>query len=240
MANLKPILVLVAALVFGIAPFVTPPFSGYDPAMFPVRIERPFIQPASYAFGIWSVIYLWLVAHAVFGLWARSTNQAWDRVRWPLALSLIIGAIWLAIAGVAPIWATLLIWVMAVAAILAFVLSDPATDRWMLSGPTAILAGWLTAAAAVSLGAVLGGYGWLSNTAAAGAMLALVLAIAIPVQLRRPQMPVYALTVIWALGGIIAVNLADARLVAVAAALGIAAMAATLLIGLRRAVPRPV
>jgi hypothetical protein len=223
------LILLLATIAFGIAPFVTPPFTGYDPNMFPVRIERPSIQPAGYAFAIWSVIYLWLIAHAVFGVWKRANDPAWAAVRLPLTVAVLVGAVWLAIAGSSAVWGTVTIWVMAGAAIAAFLRADPDVDRWMLSGPTAIFAGWLSAAAAVSTGVLIAGYGWLSDTQSAAAMLALVLVIAVTVQMRRPQMPVYGLTVIWALAGIVAVNWTPNLTVAAIAGSGIVIMVLTLL-----------
>jgi hypothetical protein len=59
-------------------------------------------------------------------------------------------------------------------------------------------------------------------------MLALVLAIAVTVQMRRPGMPVYGLTVIWALAGVIVANAGANLTVAVMAGSGIAVMAVTL------------
>jgi hypothetical protein len=103
----------------------------------------------------------------------------------------------------------------------------------MLSGPTAIFAGWLSAASAVSTGVLIAGYGWLGDTGAAAAMLALVLAIAVTVQMRRPAMPVYGLTVIWALAGVIVANAGGNLTVAVMAGSGIAVMAVTLWAGRR-------
>ena len=222
------LILLLATVAFGVAPFVTPPFTGYDPTMFPVRIERPSIQPAGYAFAIWSVIYLWLIAHAVFGLWKRADDPAWGAVRVPLTLAVLVGAVWLSIAGTSAIWGTITIWIMAGAAIAAFLRADPEVDRWMLSGPTAIFAGWLSAASAVSTGVLIAGYGWLSDTESAAAMLALVLGIAVTVQMRRPAMPVYGLTVIWALIGVIVANVNANLTVAVLAASGIAVMAVTI------------
>lgn len=219
---------LIATLAFGVAPFITPPFTGYDPGLFPVRIERNAIQPAGYAFAIWSVIYLWLIAHAVFGLWKRAENPAWNAVRLPLSLAVGVGAVWLWIAGQSAVWGTVTIWIMAAGALMAFLRADPGVDRWMLSGPTAIFAGWLTAASAVSTGVLIAGYGWLGDTATAAAMLALVLGIAVMVQMRRPQMPVYGLTVIWALVGVIVANASVNVIVAVLAASGIAVMAVTI------------
>jgi len=228
MMKTNALILLIATLAFGVAPFITPPFTGYDPNLFPVRVERPSIQPAGYAFAIWSVIYLWLISHAVYGLWKRAENPAWDAVRLPLSVAVGVGAIWLWIAGQSAIWGTVTIWIMASGAIMAFLRADTGVDRWMLSGPTAIFAGWLSAASAVSTGVLVAGYGWLSDTGSAAAMLALVLGIAVTVQMRRPLMPVYGLTVIWALIGVIVANRAENLTVAVLAGSGIAVMAITL------------
>jgi len=229
MTLIPAMIVLLATIAFGIAPFVTPPFSGYAPSLFPVQIERPSIQPAGYAFSIWSVIYLWLFLHAGYGVWKRVSDPAWQRVRLPLTVALLTGAVWLAIAGVSAIWGTITIWIMAVGAILAFLRADPGQDRWLLSGPTAIFAGWLSAAAAVSTGVLISGYGWLTDTEAAVAMLAVVLALAVTLQMRQRQMPVYGLTVIWALLGVVVANWQLNLTVAVLAGSGILIMAITLI-----------
>ena len=231
--NMKPWLVLVAAIAFFIAPFVSPPFTGYAPGMFPVVIDRPYIQPAGYAFSIWGLIYTWLAVHAVFGLVKRADDPAWDVTRLPLAGSAAMGAVWLAIAGVAPVTATVVIWVMLGLALLALLRADPARDRWLLVAPIAIYTGWLSAAASVSLGVILTGYGWLSNTGSAVAMLALVLAMAVTVQMRKRGVLEYGATVIWALIGVIAVNWGDARSVAYVAFAGIAVMAGTMVLARR-------
>lgn len=224
MSRLPALMLLLATIAFGLAPLVTPPFTGYDPTMFPVRIERPAIQPAGYAFAIWSVIYLWLILHAGFGLWKRAEDAFWTPVRLPLTAAVVVGAVWLWIAGVSAIWGTVTIWIMAGAALLAFLRAPTEPDRWLLSGPLAIFAGWLTAASAVSTGVLVAGYGVLSDTGAALAMLGLVLVIALVVQARKARMPVYGLTVIWALAGVIAVNRGDNVLVAGAAAVGAVVM----------------
>jgi hypothetical protein len=224
MTRLPAAILLLATIAFGLAPLVTPPFTGYDPALFPVQIGRPAIQPAGYAFAIWSVIYLWLIVHAVYGLWKRAEDPSWERSRLPLTVAIAVGVVWLWIAGLSAVWGTVTIWIMALAALAAFLRAPTEPDRWLLSGPLAIFAGWLTAAAAVSTGVLIAGYGVLSNTVSALAMLALVLGIALVVQGRKPRMPVYGLTVIWALVGVILVNWADNMLVAGAAAGGAVVM----------------
>lgn len=232
--RIRALLLLLATAAFGAAPLIVPPFTGYDPGQFPVAIPRPSIQPAGYAFSIWSVIYLWLALHAVLGLWKQADNPEWDRPRLPLTLAIALGAAWLSIANAAPITATVTIWIMAASALAAFLRATTASDRWLLSAPLAIFAGWLSAAAAVSTGVVIAGYGLLSDTASALAVLALILVIALTIQTRKPAMPLYGLTVIWALFGIVAVNWAPNLTVAFAAWAGIAAMALTLAL-IRRA-----
>lgn len=223
--TLRALLLLIVTLAFGLAPLVTPPFTGYDPGLFPVRVEAPAIQPAGYAFSIWGLIYLWLILHAAFSLLKRRENALWDATRWPLILAIALGAAWLSIAPVAPILATVTIWVMALAAIAAFLRADTDTDRWLLSAPIAILAGWLTAAASVSTGVVVSGYGLLPDTASAAVMLAVTLALALWTQRQKPRMPVYGLTVIWALIGITVKNAGINPTVAILAGLGIALVA---------------
>ena len=226
---------LLAILAMVAAPALTPAFTGYDPATFPVRIERPAIQPAGYAFSIWGLIYLWLLAHAVFGLLKRRNDPAFLRPALPLLVSGLLGSVWLAIASSAPITATFVILVMGGLAMLAYLRADQTQDRWLLAAPLAIYAGWLTAACGVSVGVILAGYGLLSNTGAALLMLTVVIAVALFVQARRPKMPVYGATVVWAAIGVVLANWADTQTVALTAAGGAMIVALWTLITLRRA-----
>lgn len=222
--RLSAIVLLLATLAFVTAPFYTPPFSGFDPSQFPVPIAKPAVQPAPYAFSIWGLIYLWLLVHAVFGLVKRAEDPDWQRVRLPLTVALVLGTIWLAIATLSPEWATAVILVMAAATLAAFLRAPVEPDRWLLSAPTAIFAGWLTAAASVSAGILLAGYGVLGDTTSALVILGLVLVIALGVQARKPAMPVYGLTVVWALVGVVVTNGPGNGLVAGAAAVGAVVM----------------
>lgn len=223
---MKSLLILIATAAFIAAPTVTPPFTGYDPGLFPVRIERPSIQPAGYAFSIWGLIYLWLLVSAVAGLWRRN-EATWARPFLPHLAALLLGTIWLAIAPLYPILATVTITVMAACTWAAFLRADDGADRWLQQAPLGLFAGWLTAAAAVSNGILLGGYGWLSDTATALVMLAVALIIALVIQSRRPRMPSYFAAVIWASIGVAVVNW-QANPVAAWAALAGAALLAVM------------
>ena len=101
-----------------------------------------------------------------------------------------------------PVWASILIAVMLAGALAALLRAPAQPDRWLLLAPLAIYAGWLTAATGVSIGVLLTGFGWLSETAAAAADAGVVLAVALTVQVRLARAPEYGLTVIWALVGV--------------------------------------
>lgn len=217
---LPPALLLLLTLTFMLAPAVTPPFMGYLPGQLPVDVGRPAIQPAGYAFAIWGVIYLWLIAHALFGLIKRREDAAWARTRLPLMGAVALGTVWLGIATNWPLLATVAIAVMAVFAITAFLRADPARDRWLLIAPLSIFAGWLTAATLVSVGVILAGYGLLSNPASAFSMLAVAVVLGLVLQSRQPSMPIYGLTLVWALIAVHRVNTDALPQVAMAAAIG--------------------
>lgn len=223
--RLPAALLVLVTLAFAISPALTPNFGGYDPDQFPLRIERPAILPAGYAFSIWGPIYLWLALHALFGLWKRPDDPVWSSVRLPLIGSIAVGAVWLAVAVRSPVMASVLIAVMLALALAALFRAPPRQDRWLLLAPVAVYAGWLTAATGVSLGILMTGYGWLGNTAAAVAMLCAVLLTAVTVQLRLARAPDYGLTVIWALVAVIVANGQANLTVSAVAGTGIVVMA---------------
>lgn len=218
-------LLAAATLAFLMSPSLTEPFTGYAPGSFPVDQTDPPVQPAGYAFAIWGVIYIWLGVMAAFGVLRRKNDAGWQRVAVPLTLSLGPGAAWLWVAGFAPITATVLIFWMMGFAILAL-LRAPASDRWWLQAPVALYAGWLTAAAHVSLGVVLGGYGWLSATGAAVLCILLALGVAMAVLWRKPGAPEYGAAVGWALIGIAVDNAGENTTVLALALAGLAVVAA--------------
>ena len=201
------ILTFVAAVAFAVSPFLTSGFNGFAADQFPVPQDNPPIQPAGYAFAIWGLLYLWLIAGTGFGLLMRSDAPDWRAGRAPLFLSLAVGSGWIAVAQDSVIMATVMIWIMLAAARVALARAGT-QDRWLQREPVGAYAGWLTAAASVSIGLVLAGYGLTSETVAAFAGLVLALGIAAGMQRIRPDCLGYPGAVIWALAGVIAANLA--------------------------------
>ena len=101
----------------------------------------------------------------------------------------------------------------------------------------ALYAGWLTAAACVSLGTVLAGYGVLFGDVVWAALgIALAFGIALRVHSLRRTAPEYLGAVIWALIGIVVANLStpDSARWAIAALAG----AGAAVLALRAAAPQ--
>jgi hypothetical protein len=228
MTRLWAALCALAALGFAASPWLAPGFDGFNASQFPVQVENPPVQPAGYAFGIWGVIFLWLILGTGFGLLRRADEPDWQHARPTLFASLVLGAAWLPLAQVAPLAATVLIWAMLATALVALFRTGD-LDRWLQQAPVAIYAGWLTAASAVATGVVLGGYGMLDPTPAALAALSLALLIAVTVQYRLHRAPEYGVTVIWALVGVIVANAQPLN----AAVAGLAVIGILIILGLR-------
>jgi hypothetical protein len=175
------------------------------------------VQPAGYAFSIWGVIFLWLLASAAYGLWERADHPAWRATRPAQIGAMVAGILWLFLASSNPLLATVVILAMAAFALTAFLRADVAVDRWILSAPLAIFAGWVSAASLVSVGIMLGGYGLLPHPTAALVMVAVLIAAALFIQSRQPLMPVYGATVVWAIFAVAVVNRTEYPMVAVIA-----------------------
>lgn len=190
----------IATFAFALSPLVVTDFAGFDPEQYPIPQRDPPVQPAGWAFAIWGPIYLWLLVSAAFGLLRRAETEAWAAFRPALTVSLAIGAIWLWVAMRSPVWATILIWVMLVAALLAH-LATPRREPIFAAAPVGLYAGWLTAAAFVSLGLLAAGYGLVDARPAAWAAIAGAAITALAVGLRRRE-PAYFAAIAWALAGI--------------------------------------
>ncbi|MCC5985978.1 MAG: hypothetical protein JJU42_16600 [Rhodobacteraceae bacterium] len=221
---------LLATLAFVVSPYFTDGFSGFDPDLFPEPQRNPPVQPAGYAFGIWGLIYAWLIALAAFGLIRRRSDPAWDAPRLPLIISLGAGSAWIAVANTSAVWATVLIWAMLLTALAALwrVPQGDGSARWLGAAPVALYAGWLTAASCVSVGLMLAGFGVTGPVAAALLALALAVVIALTVQVRLGRAALYGVAVIWALVGVVVANSGGPMVVALCAGAGIIAVMAAI------------
>lgn len=226
MDPIKSALVFMATLAFVLSPLLTSGFNGFTPDQFPIPQDHPPIQPAGYAFSIWGLIYLWLMVSATLGMVKHASNIDWEPARAPLILSLGIGASWLAVAQLSPLWATAQIWVMLVTALVAL-FRTPRSHRWILQAPVAIYAGWLTAASFVSVGLIGAGYGIGFDSTGWGYIgLTAALVFAATVQIKLGRAPEYGATVVWALVAVAVANYGNQTGITLLAALGIILMSA--------------
>lgn len=233
MTRLIPLATLLAAIAFALSPVFSSGFNGFAPDRFPVPQYDPPIQPAGWAFSIWLPIYAWLVISATYGLFNRAEDPAWQRVRPPLLVSLIVGTAWIPVANASPIWSTVLIWIMWAGAALALIRS-PRADRWWLRAPIGLYAGWLTAASCVATAVLITGYGGTPVLAIHATLLLLALALGSLI-LRRTPSPAYAFALVWALFGITVANLDPLRPMMIAlAVIGAALLIWPLLRRIRR------
>lgn len=220
---MKAILVLLAALAFGIAPFVTDGFAGFRPDQFPIPQDNAPVQPAGYAFSIWGVIYLWLLVYAVIGVWRHRADLVWGEAAWPMVVSMGIGSIWIKAATISVLWATVLIWAMLVSALIGLYRARNAEPIWAIGLPIGLYAGWLSAASLVSLGLIGAGYGlWFSPSHWAVAMIACAILLGGVICAVTPRVWSYPLALTWALVAIGISNLDGSRLVAFTAFLAAA------------------
>jgi len=226
-------LILFLAVAFAAMPFFTR-FNGFEPSLYPIPQEDPAIQPAGWAFSIWGVIYVALIVHAVYGV-LRADDPAWSNKKFPLAISLAVGVIWLPVAGYSPVWATLLILIMLFGALLALFFGLTAREPWRMDLPLGLYAGWLTAASFVSLGLLTAGYGLiLGDVGWAQVLLPAAVLFAATIQWNLGFVPGYGAAVIWALIGVVAQAASPHPDVAILAGIGIVVLGGVLLATYRR------
>lgn len=222
--RMKAVLLLAAIVAIIVASAATPGAGGFEPSAFPIPQERPPVQPATYAFAIWGLIFVALAAHGITGLVSRAEEPDWDAPRWPLMASLVVGAPWLAVAKFAPLIATVQILVMMVFAVVALLRSPRGGEAWVRVWPVALYAGWLTAAAWVAVGFSLAGYGVTGERTAAILALVGAVATALAVQRRVPHAPLYGAAAVWAVVAVVVANAGSNLAVAVLAAIGAGAV----------------
>lgn len=219
------------------------PINGQTTGDISNRLDVLF-TPANYVFAIWGVIYLGLVAFAVFqALPSQKDNPRLGRAR-P----------WLAASGLANI-AWIFLWhyeqfpltVVAMVALLVMVgltylrLEVGVTpvsgqERWLLQIPIGIYFGWVSVATIANISALLWVLGWggfgLDPAIWTALMIAVALVVGAGVALRRAD-PTFPLVLAWAFAGI-AIRNAGVPTVAYAAWVATAGALVLAFLGWRR------
>lgn len=201
---------VVLAVAFAIATPAVQALTGWglSASEFASQGDRT-LRAAGYAFSIWGLIYVGLAAFAIYQLRpSRGPAGLSRRLAAPAAVASAACGAWIIASAADWRWATvLIISVGAAAIILGLWRAVPTTaaadrgERLLVLWPLALLAGWLTAAAALNWITVLTAEGMVTPAAStavaiAGVAAALVLAAVVT---WRTRLAPYAAAVVWAL-----------------------------------------
>ncbi|MFB2554513.1 tryptophan-rich sensory protein [Herbiconiux liangxiaofengii] len=136
--------------------------------------DSTLIAPAGPAFSIWSVIYIGLIAYAIWQLLPKQAARDRNRhLGYPVAVTLVLNAAWILSVQAGLLWLSCIVIVaLLVALLVAFVLvlRTRATDQGIvesivLDGTVGLYLGWVSIATAANLTAGLQtagftGFGW--------------------------------------------------------------------------------
>jgi hypothetical protein len=204
-----------AALIITIAVNVLSnalPFNGLNAGEIADSFDVYFV-PAGYVFSIWSVIYLGLIAYAVFQvLPAQRENPRLRQTGWWFILSSAANSIWLffwhygyfALSVVAML--TLLISLIIVYQRLGVGRQAvPSGERWLVHLPFSVYLGWITVATIANITAFLDFVKWNGFGVAPEIWTIIMLVVAMAVaglMAYNRQEIAYLLVLIWAFVGI--------------------------------------
>jgi len=216
------------------------PLNGLTTGEISDRFQVYFV-PAGYVFSIWGLIYLGLLAFAVYqALPAQRDNPRLRRIGYLFAGSCLANIAWLFLWHYEQFVLTLLAMVALLLLLIAIYLRlgigraavSPA-ERWLVHVPFSIYLGWITVATIANVTTVLDYLGWsgwgISDGTWAVIMLLAAGVIASAVSITRGDVA-YSLVIVWALAGI-AVKHAGTSPVAVTAWVMTAVVAVMLVVG---------
>ena len=207
-----------------------------------------YFVPAGYVFSIWGLIYIGLIAYAVFqALPAQKSNPRLQAISWWVVLGGLANCAWIFLWHYEQFVGTLGAMLILLATLIAVYLrlSSGLTkvspgETWTVRVPFSIYLGWITVATVANVTDVLDYLKWNGFGIAPETwmliMLGAVFIIATLMSLTRRDVA-YALVIVWALVGI-AVKFADVSLVATAARWTAAFVAITLALGMFLAKPK--
>lgn len=202
------------------------PLNGQTTGAISDRFQVYFV-PAGYVFSIWGLIYLGLIAFAVFqALPSERTNVRLQRVGYLFVLSCAANIAWLFLWHYEQFVLTLVAMVVLLLSLIAIYLRleigrvrVSGAEKWLMHVPFSIYLGWVTVATIANATSVLDYVKWdgwgLAPTMWAVVMLIAGTGIATAMSLTRGDVA-YVLVILWAFVGI-AVRQAGTPVVANAA-----------------------
>ncbi len=202
--------VLATIVVNGLANAL--PLNGQTTGEISDRFQVYFV-PAGYVFSIWGLIYLGLIAFAVYqALPAQRENPLLRRIGYLFALSCVANIAWLFLWHYEVFVLTLVAMFALLLLLIAIYLRVgigrarvSLADKWCIHIPFSLYLGWITVATIANVTAVLDYLRWsgwgISPEVWAIIMLIVGAGVASAVSLTRADVP-YTLVIIWAFTGI--------------------------------------
>ncbi len=204
------ITILVTLVVNGLANAL--PLNGQNTGAISDRFHVYFV-PAGYVFAIWGVIYLGLIAYAIYqALPSQRQNPRLQATGWWIALGGIANSAWiflwhynqfpLTLVAMLTLLATLIVTYLRLGIGQTTVTSG---EKWAVQLPFSIYLGWITVATVANVTDVLDFLKWdrfgIAPEIWMSIVLAAVLVIAVLMNFTRRDVA-YAAVLLWALAGI--------------------------------------
>lgn len=175
---------------------------------FPVRFT-----PAGYVFSIWGVIYLGMIAYAIYqSLPSQRANPRLRAIAWPFIVSCMANTTWIFLwhygaylVALAVIILFLLTLVILYIRLYASFPTVSSAEQWTTHIPFRIYTGWLTVATIANATITFYDLGWQGAPFGAPAWAALLIVVATAIGLffaLRLRDAAYTLVLVWAFVGI--------------------------------------
>lgn len=186
---------------------------------------RVYFVPAGYVFSIWGLIYLGLIAYAIFqALPAQRENPRLRATGWWISLGGLANMTWIFLWHYEQFPLTLVAMLVLLGTLIITYLrlgigrtAAPAAERWAVRLPFSIYLGWITVATVANITSLLDYLKWdgfgIAPEIWMGIVLASVLVITLLMNFTRRDVA-FAAVILWALAGI-SVRHADVAAVAI-------------------------
>jgi hypothetical protein len=205
------VLTIIATLVVNVLADVLP-INGLNTGQISDRFQVYFV-PAGYVFSIWGVIYLGLIAFAVFqALPSQRENPRMRATGWWIALGGLANSAWIFLWHYEQFPLTIIAMLVLLGSLIVTYLrlgigrsTVSASENWTTRVPFSIYLGWITVATVANVTSLLDYLKWngfgIAPEIWMWIVLAAVLVIAVLMNFTRRDIA-YSLVILWALAGI--------------------------------------
>ncbi|MFZ6029465.1 MAG: tryptophan-rich sensory protein [Chloroflexota bacterium] len=188
------------------------PINGQTTGEISDRFDVYFV-PAGYVFSIWGVIYLGLIAYAIFqALPSQRENPRLRATGWWISLSGVANSTWIFLWHYEQFVGTVVVMLLLLATLIVTYLrlgigrtNVPSAETWAVRLPFSIYLGWITVATVANITALLDHLNWdgfgIAPEIWMSIVLAVVLTISASISFTRRDVA-YTAVILWALAGI--------------------------------------